>query len=216
VVITSVHSSIAHGESHCTYFFIYLRGLWNKVHYYCGHLLNWWQGKQKYSQRTCPSAALYTTGTTWHDQGSNKTRRDGKPVTNRLSYGTALYRFPQGSMPVTIWKHCSTVPDYLSYSCSLRRMASSGMLRRLALVITDVSEELSASFIRVTRIGELGTLAVTSNRRSCEEISSEPWKPQVIHLAVSFKHQAWHQFSYYLISCLAIFVKNRYKEASIK
>jgi hypothetical protein len=29
---------------------------------------------------------------------------------------------------------------------------------------TDVSEELSASFIRVTRIGELGTtLAVTSN-----------------------------------------------------
>jgi hypothetical protein len=43
-------------------------------------------------------------------------------------------------------------------------MASSGMLRRVALVRTDVSEELSASFIRVTRIGELGTLGVTSNR----------------------------------------------------
>jgi hypothetical protein len=40
------------------------------------------------------------------------------------------------------------------------------MLRRVALARTDVSEELSASFIRVTRIGELGTtLAVTSNRR---------------------------------------------------
>jgi hypothetical protein len=39
------------------------------------------------------------------------------------------------------------------------------MLRCVALVRTDVSEELSASFIRVTRIGELGTtLAVTSNR----------------------------------------------------
>jgi hypothetical protein len=35
---------------------------------------------------------------------------------------------------------------------------SSGMLRRVALVRTDVSEELSASFIRVTRIGELGTM----------------------------------------------------------
>jgi hypothetical protein len=42
-------------------------------------------------------------------------------------------------------------------------MASSGMLRRVALVRTDVSEELSAYFIRVTRIGELGTtLTVTS------------------------------------------------------
>jgi hypothetical protein len=43
-------------------------------------------------------------------------------------------------------------------------MVSSGMLRRVALVRTEVSEELSASFIRVTRIGELGTtLAVTSS-----------------------------------------------------
>jgi hypothetical protein len=38
------------------------------------------------------------------------------------------------------------------------------MLRRVALIITDVSEELSASVIRVARIGELGkTLAITSN-----------------------------------------------------
>jgi hypothetical protein len=41
------------------------------------------------------------------------------------------------------------------------------MLRRVALVRINVSQELSASFIRVTRIGELGTtLAVTSNRRT--------------------------------------------------
>jgi hypothetical protein len=41
------------------------------------------------------------------------------------------------------------------------------MLRRVALVGTDVSEELNSSFIRVTRIDELGTtLAVTSNRRT--------------------------------------------------
>jgi hypothetical protein len=46
-------------------------------------------------------------------------------------------------------------------------MVSSGMLRRVAPVRADVSEELSASFIRVTRIGELGTtLALTSNRVS--------------------------------------------------
>jgi hypothetical protein len=41
------------------------------------------------------------------------------------------------------------------------------MLRCVALVRTDVSEELSASFIWVARIGELGTtLAVTSNGRT--------------------------------------------------
>jgi hypothetical protein len=46
-------------------------------------------------------------------------------------------------------------------------MASSGMLRHVARVRTEVSEELSASLIRVTRIGELGTtLDVTSNRRT--------------------------------------------------
>jgi hypothetical protein len=46
-------------------------------------------------------------------------------------------------------------------------MASSGMLRRVAVVRTVVSEVLSDSIISVTRISELGTtLAVTSNRRS--------------------------------------------------
>jgi pilus assembly protein TadC len=45
-------------------------------------------------------------------------------------------------------------------------MPFSEILRHVALVITDVSEELSASIIRVIRIGELGTLAVTRNRRT--------------------------------------------------
>jgi hypothetical protein len=55
-------------------------------------------------------------------------------------------------------------------------MVSSGMLRRVVLVGTDVSEKLGASIIRVTRIGELGTLAVTSNRQcissQCASVAS--------------------------------------------
>jgi hypothetical protein len=43
-------------------------------------------------------------------------------------------------------------------------MSSSGMLRHVALVRTDVLEDHSASITRVTRITELGTLAITSNQ----------------------------------------------------
>jgi hypothetical protein len=50
-------------------------------------------------------------------------------------------------------------------------MASSSMLRRVALVITDVLEELSASFIRVTRIGELGRTLAT---KRASVVSSSP------------------------------------------
>jgi hypothetical protein len=54
------------------------------------------------------------------------------------------------------------------------------MLRSVALVRTDVSEERNASFIRMTRIGEVKTkLAVTSNRRTLERnrsVASYSWR----------------------------------------
>jgi hypothetical protein len=54
---------------------------------------NWWnedwQGKPKYSKKTCPSATLSTTNPTSLDPGLNPGRRGGKPATNRLTYGAA-------------------------------------------------------------------------------------------------------------------------------
>jgi hypothetical protein len=77
---------------------------WDWVSWYCGHYWpvvpapddrwwwlrrNWWnidwQGKPKYSEKTCHSATL-STNRTWLDPG----RRGGKPATNRLSYGVAF------------------------------------------------------------------------------------------------------------------------------
>jgi hypothetical protein len=54
-------------------------------------------------------------------------------------------------------------------------MPSSVMLRRVALLRTDVSEERCASIMEVTRIGELGT----SNRRTLRKPISIDlvWKP---------------------------------------
>jgi hypothetical protein len=41
-----------------------------------------WQGKPKYSKKTCISATLNATNSTWTDLGS-------KPATDRVSHGTA-------------------------------------------------------------------------------------------------------------------------------
>jgi hypothetical protein len=57
------------------------------------------------------------------------------------------------------------------------------MLRHVAVVRTDVWEELSASFIRVTRIGELGTtLTVTSNQRMLQRNIVVPSSPILVTL----------------------------------
>jgi hypothetical protein len=77
--------------------------------WYCGHYwpivptpddIRWWlwrngwnedwQGKPKYSEKTCPSATLPTTNPTWLDPGLNPGRRGGKPASNRLSYSAAF------------------------------------------------------------------------------------------------------------------------------
>jgi hypothetical protein len=44
-------------------------------------------------------------------------------------------------------------------------MLSSVMLRLIALIKVQVLEDRMATIIRVTRIGQIGSLAVTSNRR---------------------------------------------------
>jgi hypothetical protein len=71
-------------------------------------------------------------------------------------------------------------------------MVSSGMLHHVALVRTDVSEELNASFIRVTRIGEIGTtLAVTSNRRTTDSYHPDERGAKFLRNVGSYKsHKA--------------------------
>jgi hypothetical protein len=74
-------------------------------------------------------------------------------------------------------------------------MVSSGLLRRVALVGIDVSEEPGASFIRVAKIGELGTTqAATSNRRTLRRNTNK------LHLAptVCCEERPWYLFAAYV------------------
>jgi hypothetical protein len=70
-----------------------------------------------------------------------------------------LYIYVWGR-PRCIW------PMHYDLQDLLWRMPSSGMLRGVALVRTNVSEERTASIIRATRIGKPGNLAVTSNQHT--------------------------------------------------
>jgi hypothetical protein len=68
-----------------------------------------------------------------------------------------------------------------------REKLSSGLLRRVALVRTDVSEEPGASFIKVTKIGGLGTTqAATSNRRTLRR-NTNTSRGSVVVKAVCYK-----------------------------
>jgi hypothetical protein len=51
--------------------------------------------------KTYPSATISTSNPTWTDPGSNPGLRGERPVTKRLSHGTALHRYLKQSMHVT-------------------------------------------------------------------------------------------------------------------
>jgi hypothetical protein len=82
-------------------------------------------------------------------------------------------------------------------------MASSEMLGCVALVRTDVSKEHSASIIRVTRIGELVTLDVISNRRTLrrntESFLTRATRRNIPEDAILHSHHCEYLISYILI-----------------
>jgi hypothetical protein len=79
-------------------------------------------------------------------------------------------------------------------------MVSSGLLRRVALVRTDVSEEPGAAFIRVTKIGELGiTQAATSNRRTETSVLTRATRRNIPEDTILHSHRRENLKSYIII-----------------
>jgi hypothetical protein len=128
---------------------------------YCGHFCpivlapddrwgwlwsNWWnedwQGKPKYSEKTCPSATLSTTNPTWPDLGSNPDRRGGKPATNRLSYGAANH-----PLLLCIWWLNLFISKYQNINCKWMERSQFCFFVRLRFIghkrISDVNVKLS-------------------------------------------------------------------------
>jgi hypothetical protein len=70
--------------------------------------INMGQGKPKYCEETCRSAALSTTDPTWLEPGSNRGHRGGNPVSDRLS----------------CVKACTTLVQWLSHQEGIARLSS--------------------------------------------------------------------------------------------
>jgi hypothetical protein len=90
-------------------------------------------------------------------------------INNRLNSGNACYHSVQNLLSSRLLSKNIKIRIYNVrfevFTAVTRKNASSGVLGRVALVRTDISEERITSIIRVTRIGEVRTtLAVTSNR----------------------------------------------------
>jgi hypothetical protein len=113
---------------------------------------NWWnknwQGKPKYSEKTYPSATLSTTKSHMTDPVSNPgPAGTGKPATNRLSYGAAVFLVPfcrllrlAGSR----WRYSTPPPHGFWWILIL---GSSGMwLRTVWCVDTNVRKNLPSPF----------------------------------------------------------------------
>jgi hypothetical protein len=67
--------------------------------------MNEWQGKQKYLEETCSSAALSTTNPTLFDPGSNSGLRGGRPANNSLR--TALPSVSHSDGTYILFRLCS-------------------------------------------------------------------------------------------------------------
>jgi hypothetical protein len=119
--------------------------------------------------QTCPGDFIFMGQ--WSEHEADDTHSSHAKTNYAWIYTSSVFKtyslFKQKSHNL---QHVSYHYVVTNYKCK-KRIASSGMLRRVALVRTEVSEELSPSCIRVTRIGELGTtLAVTSSRRTLRRL----------------------------------------------
>jgi hypothetical protein len=112
---------------------------------------NWWngnwQGKPKYSEKTCPRATLSATNPTRLDPGLNPGRRDGKPSTNLLIYGAA----PQF--------HLGTLVSFSTYVHSFFLISLVGPCLRFqfpctALPISQTSHTGLVQFLSTFRLHE--------------------------------------------------------------
>jgi hypothetical protein len=120
----------------------------------------------------CASTACYGDSFTFYltcgnililqnDAPSPGTR--GLRYTKRIIVRANISKFQRHPNITVLILLCRESVRFEAFTAATTKMASSGMLHRVALVRTDVSHELSASIIKVTRTGELGTmLAVNS------------------------------------------------------
>jgi hypothetical protein len=143
-------------------------------------------GEKQLHLRLCVQFQLESDATGMMSSGTFMCGRSWKRRFGK--YIAAIFKLPQDDrIPLLFYRGISvdwplkwivswgrrTLPSgILNFVRHEWRMASSGMLRRVAKVRSEFSEELNAFLIRVTRIGGLvTTLAVISNRSTLRRIA---------------------------------------------
>jgi hypothetical protein len=155
-----------------------------------------WEGKPKYSEKTCPNANLFTINPTWCGLGSNSGIRSGKPATNCLGHDSAELMTNVGmSDETTRIYYIVGSSIHSSRSCSRRHSHQN---------TSAIKKTTSASKLSIYRV--FIVQAYWTSRTSYRQTLVSPGKLKVIHSVISQCYAIECDRSFYVLRSVSLWL----------